>query len=961
MVLAVPMKLSSACWPRRTGSRHLLGFFMSGETTSNGDDSCWHVLATQLAFNNEAEVERRFVCPLLQALGYAPHDIASQVSVTFKQGAKKGRPFQADFVAYAGAEHSLTTSLMVVEVKAFKASLADAKEQAESYAYALRAPVLLITNGCSLEVWQTRQAGESELIFESHVTDLLKQRPELERLIAKQALVKFVEGLKQTTLTGAADFTEYKHAELTRLQQRAVPRRLLAEAGVEVSSTSLLEAYGEGALIVAPSGYGKTVLSRQLVMDAIHAGLCNLQAIDAVDVPLFDFSSLGGDLLDFIYQRIKAHQPEITLAGMKQSIQAHGITLVCDGFEYVPEHARKNVESQIGLFRRDYPRVQTFIFSRSSVVLRSSLPCLKLTKLNHQEQREVTISVMGKAFPFTGMPHVLTELSEVPLLLRLIIDFFVENSAFPSRLNELFEQWLSHLRDAVASTPTDRVHFDNALLLIASMGLQRRMSASQVLKAIETSGAHAGIFDKLVSSGALLYRGTSVGFAHDALADYLHARALMDLPDGEVQGAIATVTIQADSLLPVMMILLAQTPESCALVWQKLEALPIRRYVEIARICKGAGEPEHDNAQAFLTGTLNTVEAMLNRYFPEVKGLLKTALVYSQLPVRDLAIEGGIDPEQPWIFLYRLNASRIQAPRVMQQPPSDHSWVRHLDLKNTRLNLNGGHYAAAQAIKSAVYEMVRQQNLRGGALLANERSLSRLRYLDSIRVLSVTPEHSLSENLACLRPLCDAIVPARGHNQVAFSIRSLIDDLERLQREGWQKLEWWWLPLWGNEDQIYEQPERVKAYLDAHFARASALYLEIVNTSFGCVAKAFSYFNLMPFRREAIVFGEPHERSLNWYWVPVEHATQAATVCWFEHEVGDGLFNNAATRDHIAYELIRLQRSLSAMYTTGGGGAFPAPDLRFQGQQYSFETPTLTEAMSMIKSDIEGLFWDLIH
>ena len=934
---------------------------MSGETTSRSDDLCWSALATQRAFNNEAEVERLFVCPLLQSLGYEPHDIASQVSVKFKQGAKQGRPYQADFVVYAGAEHNRTTSLMVVEVKAFKASLEDAKEQAEFYAFSLRAPVLLITNGCSLEVWQTQPAGESEQVFKSHITDLLKQRPILERLLCRQALVRFVEGLKQTSLTGAADFTEYKDAEVTRLQQRVVPRRLLAELGGEVLSTSLLEVYGQGALIVAPSGYGKTVLSKQLVMDAINAGRSNPQAIGAVEVPLFDFSSLGGSLLDFIFQRIQAHQHEITLAGVKQSIQAHGITLVCDGFDYVPEHARKNVESQIGVFKRDYPKAQTFIFSRSSVVLRSGLACLKLDKLNYKEQREMTISVMGKAFPFAGMPHVLTELSEVPLLLRRMIDFFVENNTFPSRLNELFEHWLSQLRDAVVSTPTDSVHFDSALLMIARLGLQRRMPAHQVLNAIEASGSNAGIFDKLVGSGALLYSGPSVGFVHDALADYLHARALMDLPDKDVRRAIGTVSIQPDSLLPVMMILLAQTPESCALVWQKLEALPIRRYVEIARMCKGAGDPAQDKGHVFLSGALNTIEAMLNRYFPGVKALLKQALVYSALPVETLAIQGGIDPEQPLSFLYRLNPSSIQAPRVVQQPPADQSWVRHLDLKNTRLNLNGGQYAAAQAVKSAVNELVRKQALRGGALLANERSLSRLRYLDSIKAVSVTPDHSLSENLACLRPFSDRAVPARGHSQAAFSIRSLIDDLELLQRLGWQQLDWWWLPLWGNEEAMFEQPERVKSYLDAHFARAAALYLEMVNTSFGCVAKELSYFNLMPFRREVIVFGEPHERTINWYWVPVEHATQTTTVCWFDHEVGDGMFNNAAKRSHVASELIRLQRSLSAMYTAGGGGAFPAPDRRFQGHPCSFETPALMEAVSMIKSDIEGLFWDLIH
>jgi Type I restriction enzyme R protein N terminus (HSDR_N) len=114
------------------------------------------------------------VLPLLEAVGYDRFDIQAKVPVTFVHGTKRGRSFEADFVAYSGALRNRDTSLLVVEVKTPGTPLDDAREQGESYAFVLRTPVLLVTDGLRLHIWQVQQTGESLLILDipvSHPTE----------------------------------------------------------------------------------------------------------------------------------------------------------------------------------------------------------------------------------------------------------------------------------------------------------------------------------------------------------------------------------------------------------------------------------------------------------------------------------------------------------------------------------------------------------------------------------------------------------------------------------------------------------------------------------------------------------------------------------------------------------------------------------------------------------------------
>lgn len=227
--------------------------------------------------SNEATVETWFVLPLLEALGHDPLHIDSKVAVAFREGRKQrpGRKPEADFVVYAEKPFSRATSLIVVESKHPNEPLDDGKEQGESYAQNLRAPVLLLTNGEQLEVWQLQPTSESKRIFSCVVADLAQHRGTLEALLSPVALRSHCRLLAHKQfdilLRDLGDYERAAHERASPLVTNSIERRLSnGNTQRERRSLGLLDLGGRGAIVTASSGYGKTVLARSLLCESIE-------------------------------------------------------------------------------------------------------------------------------------------------------------------------------------------------------------------------------------------------------------------------------------------------------------------------------------------------------------------------------------------------------------------------------------------------------------------------------------------------------------------------------------------------------------------------------------------------------------------------------------------------------------------------------------------------------------------
>lgn len=135
----------------------------------------WDHVPSTADMRGEANLERLLILPLLSALGYDANDIDSKYPVEFQKGLL-GRKPEADIVCFWGPLHNRDTSLVVVEAKKTGKALPDAKKQGESYAANLRAPLLLLTNGEVLEIWQLQTTQESVHLIKARTDDGRKRR-----------------------------------------------------------------------------------------------------------------------------------------------------------------------------------------------------------------------------------------------------------------------------------------------------------------------------------------------------------------------------------------------------------------------------------------------------------------------------------------------------------------------------------------------------------------------------------------------------------------------------------------------------------------------------------------------------------------------------------------------------------------------------------------------------------------
>ena len=148
----------------------------------------------QSKFNNEREVESKFIIPLLELLGYSADDRHEQLSVTMQMGSKKQRG-TADFVLFAKNYDKLSEqALLIVEAKAPKVKdLEEAILQAQSYAVAKSCYFGLVTNGDIIKAVKffSDLHNKNNVVFECEVKDLPKHFLSFYNAVSKESMVRF--------------------------------------------------------------------------------------------------------------------------------------------------------------------------------------------------------------------------------------------------------------------------------------------------------------------------------------------------------------------------------------------------------------------------------------------------------------------------------------------------------------------------------------------------------------------------------------------------------------------------------------------------------------------------------------------------------------------------------------------------------------------------------------------------
>ncbi len=139
----------------------------------------------------EVEVEAKFVFQLLKYLGYDESMMELRTSVPVKEGSRNS-VITADWVARDEHEHAL----VVIEAKAPRKALTeDVRKQARSYAFRLGAPIYMITNGVSLQVF-CLGVVEDRCLVNCEVSQLADSWEQIEKVASKAQAVLLHDSLK---------------------------------------------------------------------------------------------------------------------------------------------------------------------------------------------------------------------------------------------------------------------------------------------------------------------------------------------------------------------------------------------------------------------------------------------------------------------------------------------------------------------------------------------------------------------------------------------------------------------------------------------------------------------------------------------------------------------------------------------------------------------------------------------
>ena len=168
---------------------------------TQGSIAEWLAQIGQTSYRNEIEVEVKFINPLLWFLGYESDDFQLRVPIAIYVGRQQVAGV-ADWVIWDKETGKATT---IIEAKEPGQPLDETVQaQARSYAFALKAPMYLLTNGCELRIYR-RGIQDDSCVFDCNVNNLSHRWEELNDILGADVCPKDSENIGDNKLKSAVE------------------------------------------------------------------------------------------------------------------------------------------------------------------------------------------------------------------------------------------------------------------------------------------------------------------------------------------------------------------------------------------------------------------------------------------------------------------------------------------------------------------------------------------------------------------------------------------------------------------------------------------------------------------------------------------------------------------------------------------------------------------------------------
>ena len=919
------------------------------------------------SFSNEAEVESCFVLPLLHHLGYTDDDIAPKYPVTFQTG-RRGRHHEADFAVFDGNTHSKNTSLLVVEAKGPDEELGNGKEQGESYAANLRAPFLLLTNGRVYELWQIQISTESYLVLSGSVSSIKGKLGELDLLISKPAAIEYALSLRQKPVGGTSiELGPYYRAELTRTNgQFAIARQLYPFGGNgsdKILSSEILEKLPSGAVILGPSGYGKSILSVSLLRQLIEECLSAESFLPILHLELQDVAAANKTIVQYATDRLSAHCPQISESGLRHLFRHEGGVLICDGFDRLIQSERDNFLAQLKNLWRDHPKLQLFVFSRTSMRPEIGLPIFELREYSDEEQLEYAKLLLGSqeghpSFHISLIPKALDSLFKIPLLFQIGFHHWLIHLNFPTDLNTLFRSWIENLLKTKTLSSTQRINREHGLRLFANQSVGGSMRSDKVMVLFRTHGLPDTLLDDLVQSDALRMDAYSVELTHEALGDYLRAAELAESdPDG-LSRDLRTVELDTDSMFPILLAAQLGQHQLQRILFTRLAAIDLPTYFNALRYrsdlsLEVLSKTQEEFAKTYLEDLLDGIEQPLEAFFPQVSGDVRQSLIGSSSPAVSVVGNGSSE----WINYSFLPAGT--GPRIAIGPTVDQHRIRDSNLKLIGLRADSGRVLGVKILKDEVLQMPEERRLLGGIEWRSEKLVGWIRFLSHQSSLGIDLGQTLDQLSSALRPLVGQVIPIGfgSFSQKRILIDIALEDIAELQNRGDTHLNVWWTKFGNAHLDPLENEENTRRLFNEFYRRVQIIYREVIEHSFNPISASFGFYDSLPVRWDIAIriHQDPWRPPWGHYsWRPVESWEEAGADLEFTEKTPERFLNWDFL---VVQEALRKFGRLTPSFRIWmGNGILPRFDGNSMTGGFDGETPVIEEVCNYIKKDLKHLF-----
>lgn len=913
--------------------------------------------------------------PLLEALGHDPLNIVAKVPVFFQRGrqSRPGRKPEADFVVYAEKPFSRATSLIVVESKHPTEPLDGAKEQGESYAHNLRAPVLLLTNGQQLEVWQLQPTTESTRVLACCVDDLPQHRGVIEGILSVEALRDHCKRLahKRFDLL-ARDLSAYEQAAHERARPsptNAVPRRLRErDTQHERNSRELLNLPSRGAVITAASGFGKTQLARSLVYESIERRWEGSTEVLPIDVFLPDLAQSGQRLEAFLAERVAAQKPGFSVARLKDIARDTGLLLIADGFERIEALKRPWVEGQLRTLLIDQPHTRIFVMSRAQAApTELNLPTLELQGFSPDELRNLA-ELHSAVDPdvrvaFSGAPDYVYRLGEIPLLADQVMKHYASNRSYPSNLSALFEGWLARI---FAASGTINRALDRQLLeRIAVETVARPLDVARACELFANRADSESTLQRLAEHDAITVRGTTIELQHEALADHLRAVHFWNMTPSPDRSRLEALAFDPSSLFAFLLVSAAPTADARSAAWEAIAQKDMRLAIRSLRFSgfdnPFIGEINEADGLRLARDLQSTIETLITSHLEPVSGPLREGIAGQ--PVEKLGVVANVGKDDIAYFFFDATDADEAAVLVGADEWERAPRMYYHALHRMGFGPEAGRVLAVNCAKQAIEELIEHRSLLGGRVWTEERAFGRLRHLVRRYRVSLDPTE-FDQALKHVEPLAGQWVGgSRFTRGQSFAIDELLADLRWLREQGIKRLGQWWEDLDQLNLRELDHQQRFAGTLDAYYRRRQLAYNEVVERSLPAIRPYLRTHRLMPLRMEIVA--EFHTRrgyediTLNRLRWPVRSYDDAGA---------DVTFTDASP-NHYGKEFIQRYIKRTDQLLAKFGRAFPdravqwggggVPDLK--GRNTTFgklpdESAVVAGAMAWLQEDLKDLF-----